>query len=127
MKVLFVDDDADDREFFIDALSYVDASIKCLLSKDCEQAISLLEEQPDNDLPHYIFLDIHMPAMDGRSCLSYIRNAPRYSEVKVVMYSASSDFNMIKEYKELGATYFLIKPATFTELCDSLAVLFDRH
>jgi CheY-like chemotaxis protein len=127
MKVLFIDDDIDDREFFIDALSYVDASIKCTLAKNCEHALSILAEFSEQELPQYVFLDIHMPAMDGRGCLKKIKSDPKYSAIKVVMYSGTSDPELMKEYKDLGATYFLVKPLTFNELCDSLAVLFDRH
>lgn len=124
MKVLFVDDDIDDREFFIDALSYVDPSIQCVLAKDCKHAISFLEGE--NELPAYIFLDIHMPLMNGKTCLAQLKNNEKYKDVKVVMYSTSSDPQLISEYKNNGATYFLIKPPTFEELCSSLSVLFDK-
>lgn len=124
MNVLFVDDDIDDREFFIDALSYVDPKIVCVLAKDCEHALSLLGKS--SPLPDYVFLDINMPTMDGKSCLSLLKNNQTYKNIRVVMYSAASDEKLIAEYKTLGATYFLVKPPTFKALCDSLSVLFDR-
>lgn len=124
MIVLFVDDDIDDREFFIDALSYVDSSIKCILAKDCEEALSMLTKTTVK--PAYIFLDINMPEMDGRGCLRAIREDGALNNVKVVMYSNSSDQDLMEEYKALGATYFLVKPPTFKGLCDSLSVMFDK-
>ena len=123
MNVLFVDDDVDDREFFMDAMSYVDSSIRCVLAKNCNEALTYLETA--SDLPSFVFLDIHMPAMDGKTCLKRIKNNPRYSSIKVVMYSGSSDQDLMEEYKALGATYFLIKPATFKGLCDTLSVMLD--
>jgi DNA-binding response OmpR family regulator len=122
MTVIFVDDDVDDREFFIDALSYVDPGIQCILAKDCEEALKLLDSS--QALPDYIFLDINMPSLDGKGCLCAIKNQERYQSVRVVMYSNSSDQKQMEEYKTLGATYFLVKPPTFTGLCDSLSVLF---
>jgi CheY-like chemotaxis protein len=124
MNVLFVDDDIDDREFFIDALSYVDAGISCTLVKDCEEALSFLDTS--TELPEYIFLDIHMPEMNGKSCLTQIKNDNRFKNIRVVMYSNTSDQALMEEYKSLGATYFLVKPSTFKGLCDSLTVLLDK-
>jgi response regulator of citrate/malate metabolism len=125
MIVLFVDDDIDDREFFIDALSYVDPTIKCILGKDCEDAFSILQEASES--PDYIFLDIHMPSNeDGKACLSKLKSDERFRNVRVVMYSNTNDQLMMEEYKKLGATYFLVKPPTFKGLCDSLSVLFDK-
>jgi CheY-like chemotaxis protein len=123
MKVLFVDDDSDDRDFFVDALSYVNPSIECDLAKNCDEAFEILKTKT---LPQYVFLDIHMPVSDGKSCLIQIREDQRLKDVKVVMYSTTSDEELIEEYKKLGATYFLIKPLTFKGLCDSLTVLFGN-
>lgn len=124
MDILFVDDDIDDREFFLDALSYVDAELVCVLARNCEEALELLENTPV--LPGYVFLDIHMPSMDGKGCLSRIKSDPRFTSVRVVMYSTSSDEKLMEEYKALGATYFLVKPPTFKGLCDSLSVMLER-
>jgi PleD family two-component response regulator len=67
-----------------------------------------------------------MPSMDGKSCLAQIKNESRFRDIRVVMYSTTTDEKLMAEYKNLGATYFLIKPATFKDLCDSLAVLIDK-
>ncbi|HYG02006.1 MAG TPA: response regulator [Chryseosolibacter sp.] len=124
MDVLFVDDDVDDREFFMDALSYVNPKLICVVAKDCKDALALLDQS--EKLPSYIFLDINMPAMDGKGCIAQIKKDARLDSVKVVMYSTSSDEREMVEYKTLGATFFLVKPATFKELCDALAVMLDH-
>jgi len=123
-KVLFVDDDVDDREFFKDALSYVDPSINCMVAKNCDEAFKILEAA--DPLPDFAFLDIFMPPIDGKSCLIKIKDDVRFQNIKVVMYSNSSDEMLMQEYKQLGATYFLVKPSTFKGLCDSLSVLFAK-
>lgn len=121
MDILFVDDDSDDREFFLDALSYVNPSFKCVLARDCEDALAKLSET--TQLPAYIFLDIHMPLMGGMNCLKCIREDERYRHCKIVMYSTTADQGIMEEYKKLGATFFLIKPPTFKGLCDSLSIM----
>jgi CheY-like chemotaxis protein len=124
MNVLFVDDDVEDREFFVDALSYVNPKLSCVLARDCEQALAILNTAAG--YPQYIFLDINMPAMDGRSCLTRIKSDDRFRDIKVVMYSTTSDQQLMEDYKRLGATYFLVKPPTFKGLCDSLSVLLEN-
>jgi len=124
MHVLFVDDDIDDREFFMDALSYVDPAITCVLARDCEEAISILHTLSPQ--PDYVFLDINMPSLDGKGCLTLLKDDPALKNIRIVMYSNTSDQKLMEEYKNLGATYFLVKPPTFKGLCDSLSVLFDR-
>jgi CheY-like chemotaxis protein len=123
MNVLFVDDDVDDREFFIDALSYVNNEITCHLAHDCNQAFEILLKM--DDLPKYVFLDINMPDMDGMGCLARLKNESKFSAIKIVMYSNSSDEKVMEAYKKVGATYFLVKPPTFKDLCDSLALMLD--
>lgn len=124
MDVLFVDDDIEDREFFLDALSYVDPGLRCVLARDCEEALRVLHKA--SKLPQYVFLDIHMPSMDGKGCLTSIRKEPRFENIRVVMYSTISDEKLMREYKALGATYFLVKPTTFKDLCDSLSVMLAK-
>lgn len=124
MDVLLIDDDVDEREFFMDALSYVNPALVCVVARDCADAMKLLHES--STLPLYVFLDINMPAMDGKECIRLIKGNDRFSSVKVVMYSTTSNEREIIEYKSLGATFFLVKPPTFKELCDSLTVMLGQ-
>jgi CheY-like chemotaxis protein len=124
MKSLFVDDDADERGFFLDALSYVNKNIKCVTAKNSKEALAMLNSA--SELPAYVFLDIHMPEMDGKECLRAIKSDERFQGIRIVMYSNASDEALMAGYKKEGATYFLVKPATFKDLCDSLSVLFSN-
>jgi CheY-like chemotaxis protein len=71
MLVLLIDDDRDDFEIFSEALRKFDPEVKCEHSIDGEAAIGLLNSM--TYLPDYIFLDINMPRMDGKECLSKIK------------------------------------------------------
>jgi CheY-like chemotaxis protein len=117
MIILAVDDDAEDFEFFSDAIREIDSSITILKAANGYEALELLKSHVL--MPDYIFLDINMPMMDGKACLQEIKNDPALKEIPVVMYSTTSNQSEITHYKTLGAN-FLVKPDRFSHLVKSL-------
>lgn len=119
--VLIVDDDTDDQDFFIEAVSELDNGIKCVTAKNGLEALSMLQEK--NEVPDYIFLDINMPCMNGKECLGEIRKIERLNRTPVVMLTTSQQPKDIDETRSLGATFFLSKPNSYNELKSSLSHL----
>jgi len=115
MKVLLVDDDADDRSLFIQAIFQVDRTITCYVMSDGQQALRFLEDV-NNPVPDYIFLDLRMPRIDGRKCLEKIRQDKRTEKVPVIIYTTSTDVKDAKELSETGATHFISKPSNPEEV-----------
>ncbi len=120
MVVLNIDDDPEDLEIFYKAVKTVNPLAKCLLARDAREALSILR---DALVPDYIFLDIHMPKMDGKTVLAELRRNKRLEGVPVVMYSTRIDPEETEEYLALGATRFLTKHTDFRGLCSSLEPL----
>jgi DNA-binding response OmpR family regulator len=116
MVVLFIDDDPDDFEIFCDALKKFDPAAKCLHSIDGEEAIGLLNGL--TPLPDYIFLDINMPRMGGKECLSEIKKDSKLKDIQVFMFSTTTYLSEINTYIALGARDFIIKPTSVNELVD---------
>ena len=114
-KIIIVDDDADDRAFFCDAVSEVDSDIKCIGLNDGEEAIRFLEENPD-EIPDYIFLDLNMPRMNGKQCLKRIKSNKNLSSIPIIIYTTTKSKEDVIETKSLGANYFLTKPNKYSEL-----------
>lgn len=119
MVILIVDDDAEDREFFKEALTEINPAIRCYAAKDGKDALQQLNQELVIP-PDYIFLDINMPLMNGRDCLIEIKKSTRLRHTPVVMYSTTSDTDEIKSYYALGAHDFLIKPSSFKKLVEAL-------
>ena len=118
--MLNIDDDPEDLEIFYKAVKTVNPLAKCLLARDAREALSILR---DALVPDYIFLDIHMPKMDGKTVLAELRRNKRLEGVPVVMYSTRIDPEETEEYLALGATRFLTKHTDFRGLCSSLEPL----
>lgn len=120
---LLIDDDLDDQEIFKLALQDVNDSVQCLTANDGAAGLQLLSTL-ENLTPHYIFLDLNMPRMGGKDCLTAIRNIPHLSEIPVIIYSTSSNPMDIRETKSLGASDYIVKQSDINSLKDILAQYF---
>lgn len=107
MKILYADDDSDDREIFAAILSEIDPEIMLVEAADGIETLSLLE----GDIPDLIFLDINMPKLNGDDTLVEIRRNPKLNNTKVIMYSTCISETAIAHYQALNAN-FLNKPHT---------------
>ena len=121
--VLNIDDDPEDLEIFYKAVKTVNPLAKCLLARDAKEALSILR---DTIVPDYIFLDIHMPMMDGKTVLAELRQNKKLEAVPVVMYSTRINPRETEEYSALGANQFLNKHNDFHGLCTSLETLLKK-
>jgi DNA-binding response OmpR family regulator len=118
--ILNIDDDPEDLEIFYKAVKTVNPLTKCFLARNAKEALNILQ---DTIIPHYIFLDIHMPLMDGKTVLAELRRNKKLEAVPVVMYSTKIDPNETQEYAALGANQFLHKHNDFRSLCNSIDAL----
>ncbi len=123
--VMIVDDDVDDIEFFCEALNEIDASLQYLTALNGVDALSKLRSDK-NVLPHFIFLDLNMPRMDGKQLLKELKNDYVLKNIPTIIYSTSSMSTDIEEAKALGATHFLTKPSSFKKLCDDIFYILNE-
>ena len=119
-----VDDDADDREIFALALKKANAGYVCDMAKNGREAIEAI--QNCDKVPGYIFVDLNMPLVSGRDCVTAFKNIPRLEKVPIIVYTTSSLTKDVEELKHLGATHYLVKPTRFTVLVAQLEELFTK-
>jgi CheY-like chemotaxis protein len=117
MVLLNIDDDPDDLEIFFRAVKTVNPLAKCLLARNAKEALHILK---DALMPDFIFLDIRMPLMDGKTVLAELRKNKKLKSVPVIMYSTSINPKEMPDYASLGANQFLNKFSDFKGLCDAL-------
>lgn len=114
INIFIADDDEDDRELFMDALSElpIETSVK-----QFENGVDLMAElYSGNPNPDTIFLDLRMPLMDGFECLTDIRSIPELSEIQIIIYSTSFNQNEVDQLKEAGANLYIKKPNSYNQL-----------
>jgi CheY-like chemotaxis protein len=121
-QVMVVDDDEDDRDFFREAVAELDPSMRCIQASGGEEALEILRSQAEV-LPDYIFLDLNMPKMCGKSLLIALKNDGQLKKIPVIIWSTSSDPKHAQETLQLGADSFLIKPVELGKLCNKIQSL----
>jgi iron complex outermembrane receptor protein len=123
--VFLIDDDIDDQDIFNIAVTRTDQSAKCVFANDGIQALEKISGDK-NFIPDFIFIDMNMPRMNGKQCLSEIKKIDRLKHVPVFMYSTSADDQTIKENINLGATDFIVKPSDIKTLSHILSEIFQK-
>ena len=114
-KILLVDDDADDRKYFIEALTEIEPTAECISAKDGGEALDILHDEQQT-LPDYIFLDLRMPRVNGRLCLKEIKATERLKHIPVIVYTTSQDLLEAVEMESQGVVKFITKPTSTEEI-----------
>lgn len=115
-NILLIDDDADERMFFSQALKKISPSIQLHYSNNCDDIVTTLYTCK----PDLVFLDINISGISGFNCLKQIRDTPTFIKTPVIMYSNSEYPNDINYAYGLGATLYFTKTPTFDHLVASL-------
>src|SRR5690606_4470876 len=122
---MIVDDDPDDRDFFTDAVNMIFSTSQCLVAVNGEDALRKLQNET-TPRPDYIFLDLNVPRIDGRSCLSAMKRDYHLKDIPVIMFSTTSDPGEIEETLKLGAVHFVVKPFKLGTLCDEILTVTEK-
>ena len=115
---MLVDDDEDDKMIFMSVVNEINSQIAC---KSFDNAVNGLQSlKTDKNKPDCIFLDLNMPFMHGFEFLKLIKTTKELNNIPVIIYSTSSREADKLKAKELGASNYLCKPTSSTELKDKL-------
>jgi CheY-like chemotaxis protein len=113
LKLMLIDDDSDDRDFFKLSLINLDIFTFC----EAENGQDAIEKLLDTEyLPDYIFLDINMPVMDGFDTLEELKTIDKLKDIPVIMLSTSSVEKDKLRSLELGALCYVEKPTNVNRI-----------
>lgn len=130
-RILVADDDEDDCLLVREAFAECRADSMLSFVHDGEQLMDYLLRKPpygDNTLyptPDLILLDLNMPRMDGREALGAIKQHPQLRRIPIIVLTTSSACEDVKGSYDRGASSFVTKPASFSELTRLVAMLAD--
>lgn len=109
--IFLAEDDVDDQELLIDALSAYNDQVKVQTACNGKKAITYLENLPDSALPCLIVLDYNLPEMNGGEILQSLSNDERYQAIPKVVWSTSNSPLYRQLSLELGALAYFVKPS----------------
>ena len=109
-NILVVDDDEDDREFFLQTIEEVYSGMNCITAVNGQDALDKLRDYR----PDIIFLDLNMPLMNGFQFLERLKQHSDLKHTPVVILSTSSDPRSIQDAIRCGARDFITKPDTLS-------------
>ena len=107
VRILVVDDDPQALRYIRDALS--GAGFTPVVTADPQEALLLMEKKK----PHLVLLDLVLPDADG---INLMEDILRMADVPVIFVSAYGKDQVIAQAFEMGATDYIVKPFSPTEL-----------
>lgn len=104
---MLIDDNSDDRILFEDSVRSLDARID-LVSDDGGDA-GLTRLRRERIVQDFVFPDISLPGMGGRSRIADVRSGRAFQNIGVTMCSASHDSREINELVVLHASRSVVR------------------
>ena len=124
--VLIAEDDAEDRELITDALQTARPAVSLQFVLDGQELMDYLQRGSDfsshtrSHHPVIILLDLKMPRKDGHEALAELKSDPALRAIPVIVLTTSRDEHDVRTSYDLGASSFITKPTTNTELVEAM-------
>jgi len=93
---------------------FTERGFSVLLAHDGQAALSCIKEER----PHLVFLDLHMPGLNGLDVLAEAKQLDPM--MKIIVITAIEDEATIQKARSLGATDYVIKPFSLEYLRDEV-------
>lgn len=121
VPILIADDDADDRELAIEALTESRLLNPVHFVQDGVELMEFLQHRgayagDDSPRPGVILIDLNMPRMDGREAIAAIKADPSLRRIPIVVLTTSKAEEDIYRTYDLGVNSYVVKPVTFQAL-----------
>jgi two-component system, response regulator len=115
LSILLVEDNDSDAELIVRALRKGRLVNVVHRVRDGIEALEFLcmsgaQHEQRGELPSLIFLDLHMPRMDGQEFLRRLKLDERTRQIPVAMFASSTeDLDLSESYRQ-GADTYIVKP-----------------
>lgn len=114
-NILLADDDKADCLLFKDALAELPVSAQLTIVNNGEEVMDELSNE-GKKLPDVLFLDLNMPRKNGFATLGEIKRNIGLEDLTVIIFSTSSEMEMVKRVFRDAAHYYICKPVDFWQL-----------
>lgn len=127
LRILLVEDNPNDLELTLHALSASKLSNPVVVARDGAEALERLfgseDQAPLPELPQLILLDLKLPKVDGLEVLERIKGDERTRAIPVVVLTSSSEGPDIDRAYSLGVNSYIVKPVDFGQFCETVKQL----
>ncbi|MEO1652576.1 MAG: adenylate/guanylate cyclase domain-containing protein [Bacteroidota bacterium] len=110
--ILAVDDESDNLRIICDYLRQSNPDYRILQAKNGKIALKIVKKE----LPDLVLTDWNMPIMTGLELLNAIKSEEKCCDIPVIMQTANTEDNHLKQAFDAGATDYIKKPISQVEL-----------
>lgn len=123
--ILLVEDNPNDLELSLTALSRTGLANEVVVARDGEEAFEYLFYKGAHagrvhGNPAVVLLDIKLPKIDGLELLGRIRKEPELAHLPVVLLTSSREERDVLEGYQLGSNAYVVKPVGFPEFIKAI-------
>jgi len=124
-RILIVEDNENDLELTLDALSEYNLANFIDVARDGEEALNYLHKRDkfserENRNPVLILLDLKLPKVNGHEILHQIRTTESLKLIPVVVLTSSKEETDIVSSYEKGVNAYVVKPVAFHDFVDAI-------
>jgi CheY-like chemotaxis protein len=122
-RILLVEDDPNDTELTLSALSEHNLANEVVVARDGVEALDFLyrrnefRSHPEGN-PIVILLDLKLPKMNGIEVLKIIKSDEGFKYIPVVILTSSREDKDLDICYKLGVNSYVVKPVQFTEFVE---------
>jgi len=123
--ILLVEDNPDDEELTLRALSKINIANRVQVVRDGQEALDYFfaEGAESRPLPQLILLDLKLPKISGLEVLTQLRKEPRTRLIPTVILTSSRQDQDLYGGYDIGANSYICKPVDFVQFADAVAQL----
>lgn len=124
-RILLVEDDLNDIELTLGALSEHNLANEIMIVRDGVEALDYLYRRGDfasrpDGYPVVILLDLKMPRLDGLQVLRQLKADEELRFIPIVILTSSRESRDLEECYRLGVNAYVVKPVRFTEFVEAI-------
>jgi len=121
MRILLIEDDADDIELLQEALKNHAIAFEMDVIKDGKMALDHFRSSLA--APEIIILDLNLPKVHGRELIVEIKAVQTFKHIPLLILTTSSAKEDVEYAYKNGADKYLIKPSTIEKIRETVSII----
>jgi two-component system, response regulator len=118
--LVLVEDNGDDEELTLRAISQFSADLQVAVARDGMEAVQYFRELQPEGVPQLVLLDLKLPKCSGLEVLKSIRSNPVTTSLPVVILTSSDESRDILACYEAGSNSYVRKEIDYHRFTDTM-------